>query len=206
MSDYEQKLSGVLDDNTEQSLDSAIDEVIGDVNLQYRMRRYQIIGEAMRHELPEKIDLGFHQSVMAAIDQPSSGDNIDVAETMGGKGKAAILSWIGLKPFAGLAIAASVALVTISLWQPVGSPTATGGTQVASDDQLKVDKLASQQVVKSAVPVSTSLGSLGTRWKVDKSNPQIQQKLNAYLVNHTEYSNSMQGLIPQARVAGFDNQ
>jgi hypothetical protein len=34
----------------------------------------------------------------------------------------------------------------------------------------------------------------------------LQQKLNAYLVNHTEYSNSMQGLIPQARVAGFDAQ
>ncbi|MFT5398507.1 MAG: hypothetical protein ACI8XW_001297, partial [Gammaproteobacteria bacterium] len=55
-------------------------------------------------------------------------------------------------------------------------------------------------------PVSTGIGSSGMRWKVEKSNPQIQQKLNAYLVNHTEYSNSMQGLIPQARVAGFDNQ
>ncbi len=34
----------------------------------------------------------------------------------------------------------------------------------------------------------------------------MQQKLNAYLVNHTEHPSSMQGLIPQARVAGFDAQ
>jgi hypothetical protein len=46
----------------------------------------------------------------------------------------------------------------------------------------------------------------GTRWKVDREMPALQQKLNAYLVNHTEYSNSVQGLIPQARVAGFDSQ
>jgi sigma-E factor negative regulatory protein RseA len=206
MSDYKQKLSGVLDGNSEQSLDTAIDEVIGDVNLQYRMRRYQIIGEAMRHELPEKIDLGFHQSVMAAIGQQTIDENLDRVETTIEKVKAGILSWVGLKPIAGLAIAASVALVTITLWQPVNSPTAVGGTQVASDDQLKVDKLTSQQLVRSAIPVSTGIGSSGMRWKVEKSNPQIQQKLNAYLVNHTEYSNSMQGLIPQARVAGFDNQ
>jgi hypothetical protein len=44
------------------------------------------------------------------------------------------------------------------------------------------------------------------RWKLERETPGLQQKLNAYLVNHTEYSNSMQGLIPQARVAGFDSE
>jgi len=44
----------------------------------------------------------------------------------------------------------------------------------------------------------------GTRWKLEQESPVLQRKLNAYLVNHTEYSSSMQGLIPQARVAGFD--
>ena len=44
------------------------------------------------------------------------------------------------------------------------------------------------------------------RWRLESESPMLQQKLNAYLVNHTEYSSSMQGLIPQARVAGFDAQ
>ena len=54
--------------------------------------------------------------------------------------------------------------------------------------------------------MSTRVQNGGMRWKVDNDAPALQQKLNAYLVNHTEYSSSMQGLIPQARVAGFDAQ
>jgi hypothetical protein len=61
-------------------------------------------------------------------------------------------------------------------------------------------------VAGAAVTVSTRVGADGTRWKMQNESPVLQQKLNAYLVNHTEYSNSMQGLIPQARVAGFDAQ
>jgi len=57
--------------------------------------------------------------------------------------------------------------------------------------------------VGSAVPVSSRVQS-GTRWKLEQESPVLQRKLNAYLVNHTEYSSSIQGLIPQARVAGFD--
>jgi hypothetical protein len=111
-----------------------------------------------------------------------------------------------------MAVAASVALVSITLWQSssvdINSEQAT--EQIVSSDQLSVDqqkieRLASQSILTNAVPVSSSLGN-GLRWKIDINAPAMQQKLNAYLVNHTEYSNSMQGLISQARVAGFDAQ
>ena len=69
----------------------------------------------------------------------------------------------------------------------------------------EVDQLTGQQP-EGVVPVSTSLQPIGTRWKIDGDIPGLQEKLNTYLVNHTEYSNSVQGLIPQARVAGFDAQ
>ena len=118
--------------------------------------------------------------------------------------QAGIWPWAMLKPFAGLAVAASVAVVSITLWQTSVNPQAPGDeTQVVSVDQRKIEKLASQPMQGSAVTVSTNLGG-GMRWNVEKDTPALQQKLNAYLVNHTEYSNSMQGLIPQARVAGFD--
>ena len=58
MTDLNEKLSLLLDDYSEDDIDSTIDEVIGDVNLQYRTRRYRIIGEAMRNELPQAIDTG----------------------------------------------------------------------------------------------------------------------------------------------------
>jgi len=86
-----------------------------------------------------------------------------------------------MKPLAGMAVAASVAVLAVTLWQFSYPGNNSGKT--------------SEQLVDS-----------GLRWKINNNTPALQQKLNAYLVNHTEYSNSMQGLIPQARVAGFDAQ
>jgi hypothetical protein len=67
------------------------------------------------------------------------------------------------------------------------------------------------QPIQTAVPASTTLGngnanSNGMHWKVISDAPALERKLNAYLVNHTEYSKSMQGLIPQARVAGYGSE
>jgi negative regulator of sigma E activity len=113
-------------------------------------------------------------------------------------------SWF--KPFAGLAVAASVALVTVALWQPLQQQNPGSNDELASAEQQKIEQLAGQPIVGGVVPVSSRVQLSGTRWKLEHESPVLQRKLNAYLVNHTEYSNSMQGLIPQARVAGFDAQ
>jgi hypothetical protein len=99
-----------------------------------------------------------------------------------------------------------VALVTVALWQPLKQESGQLDDSLVSADQQKIQQLAGQQIQGTAVPASTRLQPLGTRWKVEREMPGLQQKLNAYLVNHTEYSNPVQGLIPQARVAGFDSQ
>ena len=114
-------------------------------------------------------------------------------------------TWSMMKPVAGMALAASVAVVSITLWQTmdVGINSGQATDQIASADEQKIQRLASQPFQVSAVPVSSSLNN-GMHWKINNNAPALQQKLNAYLVNHTEYSNSLQGLIPQARVAGFD--
>ena len=203
MTEHNEKLSYLLDDYPGENPEATLDEIIGDVNLQYRMRRYQIIGEAMRHELPQAIDTGFHQSVMAGIREQAAGS----PEMPSAEGsKASRLSWLTLRPFAGLAVAASVALVTVALWQPLKQESGQPGDTLVDADQQKIQQLAGQKIEGSAVPVSTRVQALGTRWKLEHEMPGLQQKLNAYLVNHTEYSNSVQGLIPQARVAGFDAQ
>ena len=195
------KLCQVIDefDGRDSNL-AAIDELLADVNLQYQMRRYELIGEVMRHELPEKIDTEFSRSVMAQINQ------IDSTHQQSRPSGISFWKRAYFKPFAGIAVAASVAVVTVTLWQSaaVNQLSDQSGEQFISLSQKKIDKLASQQVVKNLVPVSSQLSN-GTRWKVENNTPALQQKLNAYLVNHTEYSNSLQGLIPQARVAGFDS-
>ena len=52
MTDLNEKLSLLLDDYADDNSTATLDEVIGDVNLQYSARRYRMIGEAMRNELP----------------------------------------------------------------------------------------------------------------------------------------------------------
>jgi negative regulator of sigma E activity len=116
MADQDEKLSYLLDDYPGENGEAELDELLGDVNLQYRARRYQMIGAAMRHELPQAIDTDFHTAVMSRIPQQAAGDQVaqePVTE------RPSLLSWLTLKPFAGLAVAASVALVTVALWQPL---------------------------------------------------------------------------------------
>lgn len=211
MSNSNEKLSVILDEyNGNEACRSTLDEVIGDVNLQYRLRRYQMIGDVMRHELPDEIDLDLSHRIMSEIrnmeTEKSADFSGDVESTT-----SSLWSWAKLKPFAGFAVAATVAMVTVSLWQPdsVGIENGPSGknqlVSVKSVDDERLEKLRSLTFQGNAVTVSTSLDE-GTRWSVPENSQALQQKLNAYLVNHTEYSNSMQGLIPQARVAGFDSQ
>lgn len=199
MTDLDEKLSYLLDDHGGDDATAAIDDAIADVNLQYRMRRYRMIGEVMRHELPEAIDTGFNQAVMARIREESR----EVAPPAADEATpvSSLLNWASFKPFAGLALAASVALVTVALWQPLQQETNAVEDQLVSADQEMIEQIADSLGQANAVPAS-----LGMRWKVEGDAPALQQKLNAYLVNHTEHANSFQGLIPQARVAGFDAQ
>lgn len=207
MTDSNEKLSYLLDEYSEEGVEPDLDEVLGDVNLQYRARRYRMIGEVLRTELPAAMDTGFHASVMARIESEAARRSPDARQPSAGGARGSILAWSGLKPVAGLAVAATVALVTVALWQPLDRATGQPGDTLVSADQQKVEQLAGRQPQGDVVTVSTSLQPLGTRWKIDGNMPGPQEKkLNAYLVNHTEYSNSVQGLIPQARVAGFDAQ
>jgi len=203
MKELDEKLSLLLDDYSEEDIDAVLDEVTADVNLQYRLRRYQMIGEVMRHELPEAIDTDFHHAVMAKIKQQGGPAAAAQSATPVVPIPVTARSWF--RPFAGMAVAASVALVTVALWQPLQKQGDLQDGGLASVEQQKIQQLG-KQLQGSAVLASSRVQTDGMRWKLENESPVLQQKLNAYLVNHTEYSNSMQGLIPQARVAGFDAQ
>lgn len=208
MSELKEKLSVIIDEYSgDDASQKVLDDVLDDVNLQYQMRRYQMIGDVMRHELPDRIDLDLSHRIMSEVRKIDSENPAPQRAPAVADGRS-LWSWVKLKPFAGLAVAASVAMVSVSIWQsePVSSgqvPSVEG--QTASIESEKIEKLARMPVQINAVNVSSSLNE-GTRWLASEDSPALQQKLNGYLVNHTEYSIPMQGLIPQARVAGFDSQ
>ncbi|MFT6371974.1 MAG: negative regulator of sigma E activity [Gammaproteobacteria bacterium] len=209
MNDEKEKLSHLLDeyssDNFEQK---SLDDLLDDVNQQYCFSRYQMIGQVMRHELPEKIETGFSRNVMAVIREIDAENQSILVQ----KKAKSIWRWELLKPLAGMAVAASVAIVSITLWQSVSSTSdfSASDASIASVELQKIDLLVNQ-TIQAAVPASTTLGNVnrnnnGMHWKVIRDAPGLERKLNAYLINHTEYSKSMQGLIPQARVAGYGSE
>ena len=210
MSDDKEKLSYLLDDYSSSDADQvSLDDLLGDVNQQYCLTRYQMIGQVMRHELAEQIDTGFSQNVMASIREIE----IETVAIVSQKKAKSIWRWEFLKPFAGMAVAASVAIVSITLWQSVSVTTDSSvpSESIASAEQKKIDLLVNQPI-RLAVPASTTLSNVnsnsnnGMHWKVISDAPALERKLNAYLINHTEYSKSIQGLIPQACVAGYGSE
>ena len=211
MNDEKENLSHLLDEYSSNDVDQAsLDDLLGDVNQQYCLTRYQMIGQVMRHELPEKIDTRFSQNVMQSVLKIDLENKSVVSQkSLWQKKLKPIWSRKFLKPFAGIAIAASVSIVSITLWDSVSVTTgsAVSGESIVSAEQQKIESFVNQPT-QAAVPASTSLGQVnsnsnGMHWKVISDVPALERKLNAYLINHTEYSKSIQGLISQARVAGY---
>lgn len=212
MNEQSEKLSTLIDEYGQSNQDkSLLENVINDVNHQYTLRRYQMIGEVMRNELPDAIQLDFASSVMAKIEQESAINVAIPAE----KNNSHNSSWfwsVLFKPLAGLAVAATVAVVAVSSLQLKPVSEVQPDKYAANDSSsVKVEQYASIPLVSrglSNVSVNgqNSTSTIGMNWKVKRNEPDIQKKLNVYLVNHNEFSNSWQGIIPQVRVVGFDVQ
>ena len=95
------------------------------------------------------------------------------------------------RPVAGVAIAASVAALSIF------------GLQTLQNEEPE----ARQAVAGSAwiaPPLAQTAGASGTRWNVQRA--ELEQRLNNYLLNHMEYATmgDMQGMLPYSRLAGYD--
>jgi negative regulator of sigma E activity len=101
------------------------------------------------------------------------------------------------KPVAGLAIAASVAAITVFTMQTFYMPDSQPGFNVASN--------ASPAYAIPAASDDTS----ATRLPVTASDRQYEDDLNSYLLEHMEHSEAgrVQSMMPYVRLTGFeDNQ
>ena len=212
MNEHNEKISGLMDDYHRSDQDQAVlDGVLQDVNQLYTLRRYQMIGDVMRNEMPQRIQLDFAERVKAQIAQQPALNKTTVSA---GKATNAEPSWLWsmlFKPVAGLAVAASVAVVLVSNVQLQNSSDADEGQLAAvSPSAARVEQLANLPVITNARRVVAGQVSdyqqPGMQWKIRRDEVAMQNKLNTYLINHNEYSNPMQGIIPQVRVVGFDAQ
>jgi sigma-E factor negative regulatory protein RseA len=183
--DLNERLSAWVDGELKEPRASAgLDEVLDDVNARRRWERYHLIKQSMKGELPEWVDKDFAARVMERIDAEQAPAPARRRESPG-------LSRM-LRPIGGFAVAATVAVVTIVTWQ--GMQEQVDPTTVVAQNPV-VTAQGGQ-----ATPVSPQQG---THW--ERQQPVVESRLNTYLVNHAEYGSSrIQGMLPHARVVGYD--
>ena len=143
----------------------------------------------MRQELGPAVDA----SLALQISRRLEDEPVVLAPTAISKTASTTSRW--LKPTAGVAIAASVAVLAITM-----AP--------------RVIDLESVQQPLNPNPVAQTLPSAaekiyvaddGTRWEL-LYKPQVESRLNSYLVNHQEYApaGNMKGIMPYAKFVSYD--
>lgn len=146
-----------------------------------QLGRYYMIGDAIRRQLPDVVDTRLAARVSAALDAEPA---LQVASGVSAKRF--------LRPLAGLGVAASVAMVAVNYW---GSqePTAGEPTFVAA---------GTQPVQSSSLLTTSSQLQPQNQW--NRLDPEVQKRLQGYLVNHSEHAATGQlgGVLNYVRMAG----
>ncbi|UEX76239.1 sigma-E factor negative regulatory protein [Sediminicurvatus halobius] len=120
------------------------------------------------------------------------------------------------RPVAGVAIAASVALAMVTLWprlsespNPTSAPTleqlASGSLEAGAPVSGSGSGLSPVAAVGSAEQRQDGTDPEASRqWQ--QLDPAAQERLNFYLVNHSEHSSTgrLGGMLKYARIAGHD--
>ena len=175
-----EQLSALVDDELRRDEAAFLLKRLGhDPDAAGRFERYCLISDAMRRSLPPRIDFDLSTRISAALaDEPPF------------ESRARTPSRRLLRPAAGLAVAASVAALSVLLWP---QPDLGAGTPTPA--------------VASAVPVGTApalrpVAHAGEQW--DRLDPEVQRRLSGYLVNHSEHSSRapINGVLTRVRVAG----
>ena len=132
----------------------------------HQLGRYAAIREALHRNLPERVDTGLAGRVSAALeDEPAHSGPVTAARQR---------RWV--RPVAGVAVAASVALLAIGLW-PEQQSSAPGQSSV---ETVSVSGAGSQ----AGQPVRAE----NIQW--DRLDPDIQARLQEYAVTRGEPSES----------------
>ena len=175
-----EQISALADDELpEAERELLLRRLCDDPRLRDQWSRIHLVRDALHNELPCAATDTLSHRVMAALEaEPQPIRRRDFGRVARRLGK----------PLAGFAVAASVAAMALIGLQHFAGPEPAlnaPAPQLAASDQ----PLDNQRV--------------GTRW----DQPEMGTRLNAYLVNHSEYTSgtSLQGMLNYVRIAGYDS-
>ena len=182
---------------------------------QWIRSRYHLIGEAMRHETHQFSDIDISSAVSIAIKEETALQGSPATSE-----KSAVARW--LQPFAGVAVAASVAfavIVGVQVFQtdqtdPSQSLAATNQDQAAETNAKYTPGLAVRPQLASSPQGATPVAAVQAPanslrlFQQQRIDQATQTRIQSYLMQHAEHSTltNGQGILPFARVDKFETQ
>jgi sigma-E factor negative regulatory protein RseA len=207
-----EQISALLDGEiSARELSASVEQLHRQDELRETWGRYHLIGDAIRGEslsrarpsIADRVreQIALEPAILAPRAQPGHP------------------SWV--RPLAGAALAASVAVMAI-FSAPYLFDATPGGQSQAANSSLPVARYvqAAQPVTYRVVSIPTPprreaaiashdpdryVERTGTRWK-NLAQPTVESKLNRYLVNHGEYATQtgVRGVTPYVTFVGYD--
>lgn len=195
--EIQEQVSALVDDELEgREREFLLRRLEHDASLRERWESYHLISDAMRYNLPPAVDVTLADRIMAEIEGTAgqAAGSTAAGVAMARSSRSRVMADSGmverlLRPLAGLAVAASLAVASLF------------GVQ----NLLQHRDSDSGAIHYAGAAVSPSyVRTAGTRW--DTGHADVEHRLTGYLVNHSEYASatSLQGMAPYVRIAGYD--
>jgi sigma-E factor negative regulatory protein RseA len=161
-----------------------------------RMQRYQMIGDVLRDDLNTASFMDISAAVHRAVDQQPALNGPPKARRAVFFG---VSNWV--RPLTGMAIAASVAMVTVVSFRTVEMNSVDHSAQTLAEVKVEFNSPA---IVPVNPLIASQLRLTSTQVKI-KTQRQAKQ-LSDYMMRHTGYAgqSTMQGMMPYVRVVGFE--
>jgi sigma-E factor negative regulatory protein RseA len=190
-------ISALVDGELEhRSAAETIDVLLGSERMQWRWARYHVVRDVLRHKVYPHASGELSARVRASLAAEPAHFPPAHLRTRRWRG--------ALKPVAGLALAASVAVVAILAVR----------SQEPAPDAPRVAQAPSNQVAGSLAPAVLPVSATSQeqiqpsrlkRLQWSTTEPAVTNRLNGYLVNHSEHlGGPIRGLHPYARIVGYD--
>ncbi len=196
----EEQLSALLDSElSDQQLDDFMQDLKRDpIEDTESAQRYRLMGDAIRDEIDQASFMDISGAVHRAVEQePAYNEVIQPQQTAAGFSLSQLVSgWF--KPLTGMAVAVSVAMVTL----------VTFNTLQNTDSSEQPAQLAqSAPVVPVSIDIARNVQVASTLDSSNKTSEQ-QQQLNQYMLLHSGYASqsTMQGMMPYVRAADVNAQ
>lgn len=203
-----EEVSAFMDGEAELSAESITASIHNDAELFGAWRRYHLVGDSLRGQLPAQFPA---TDLSARISRALESEPAILSPQR----RTATVSQRILKPAAGLAIAASVALVAIiglrGMDQTTGTGSMTGDTTVAATGaaatapaperiEVQAPRQSLQPAAQSQLARTVSTEAVPGDYQ-QSGQAAGQYRFNSYLINHNEYrANSGVHGMPYARI------